>query len=513
MSVILRDYQERAVAEVKAAWQTVPRVLLALPTGGGKTECAIALATDTLADKRRVLVVVDRKVLCVQWRERFARNGHAHVGLLQGENTVGTWAPILVATAQTLRARGIPEDVGLVVLDESHIWHLAHDQVLESCAAAKVLGLSATPLREGLGERFDKLVIGATIRQLTDAGHLVPARVFAPSKDQITLALAQIKIRAGDYASNELSELMRNKAVIGDVVANWRDKAENRQTIAFCVDKAHARDLADEFVLDGVPAAVVVDETSDEDRVEIFARFNRGDIKVLSSVGVLGVGFDSPIAACAILARPTLSTMLHIQQAGRVIRTYPGKVDAIILDHAANSLRHGLPIDFVPPSDLSEINRTSDKKRKDAERSEYATCRNCEAIYPRSEDACPECGTPRTVYTKVVVLEGRLVPVTWDSNAPEPEGVTAWHVQDFYQQMLGVCAMKGWKQGAAWFKTCEKYALNSDFQNPVSSALLPRVWRATAGAIEPTLETLRWVENQRKRHFIKTRYADRGVAA
>ena len=401
MNMILRDYQARAVAEVRAAWQAVPRVLLALPTGGGKTECAIALAGDEIAAERRVLVVVERKVLCVQWRERFARHGFEHVGVLQGENTVMTWAPILVATAQTLRARGIPDNVGLIVLDESHIWHQTHDRVLEACGDAKVLGLSATPLREGLGARFDKLVIGATIKELTAAGHLVPARVFAPSRVQITQALEQINIRAGDYAADQLSTLMRQKAVIGDVITNWRDRADNRPTIAFCVDKAHARELADEFVLAGVPAAVVVDETSDEERAEAFAQFDRGEIKVLSSVGVLGVGFDSPIASCAILARPTLSTMLHIQQSGRVIRPSEGKVDAVILDHAANSLRHGLPIDFVPPTELSEIDRASDKKRKDAERSELTTCRNCECIYDRSEDACPECGTPRTVHTKV----------------------------------------------------------------------------------------------------------------
>jgi superfamily II DNA or RNA helicase len=512
MNMLLRDYQARAVAEVRAAWQAVPRVLLALPTGGGKTECAIALAGDEIAAERRVLVVVERKVLCVQWRERFARHGFEHVGVLQGENTVRTWAPILVATAQTLRARGIPDNVGLIVLDESHIWHQTHDRVLEACGDAKVLGLSATPLREGLGARFDKLVIGATIKELTAAGHLVPARVFAPSRVQITQALEQINIRAGDYAADQLSTLMRQKAVIGDIITNWRGRADNRPTIAFCVDKAHARELADEFVLAGVPAAVVVDETSDEERAEAFAQFDRGEIKVLSSVGVLGVGFDSPIASCAILARPTLSTMLHIQQSGRVIRLCEGKVDAVILDHAANSLRHGLPIDFVPPTELSEIDRASDKKPKDAARSELTTCRNCECIYDRSEDACPECGTPRTVYTKVVVLEGKLVDVTWSSNEVEPAGVTPEVVQGFYQQMLSVCEMKGWKSGAAWFKTCERYRLDADFRNPTTNLLLPRIWRSGAVPIEPTLETLRWIENRRRHQFIKARYAQRAAA-
>jgi superfamily II DNA or RNA helicase len=504
----LRDYQQRTVDEVLAAWETHRRILLALPTGGGKTEVAIALAAAEIQTKRRVLVVVERKVLTVQWHERFIRHGFHHIGILQGENTIATWAPILVATAQTLRARGIPEDVGLVVLDESHIWHQTHDKVLDECADAKVLGLSATPLREGLGKRFDKLIVGATIRELTAAGYLVPARVFAPSRDQIVAALESINVRAGDYVSDQLSALMREKAIIGDAVTNWRTKGESRSTIAFCVDKAHARDLADAFVLEGVNAAVVIDETPDEERVEIFARFNAGDVKVLTSVGVLGVGFDSPIASCAILARPTLSTMLHVQQSGRVIRPYEGKANAIVIDAAANTLRHGLPIDFVPPSDLSEIEAGADKKRRDTVVSELVTCKNCEAIYPRSEDACPECGTPRTRYTRAVLLDGKLTEVSWCSGETEPDGPTPDAVRTFYCEVLGHCQQKGWKPGAAWFMTAERFDLDAAFGNSVMIELLPRIWRQSCLSRPPSPETARWLDNRRKRHYLRNRYAE-----
>ena len=511
--MILRDYQERAVAEVKAAWQTAPRVLLALPTGGGKTECAIALAGDEIAEQRRVLVVVERKVLCVQWRERFVRHGFEHVGVLQGENTVMTWAPILVATAQTLRARGIPEDVGLVVLDESHIWHQTHDQVLEACGNAKVLGLSATPLREGLGARFDKLVIGATIKELTAAGHLVPARVFAPSRDQITLALEQINVRAGDYATDQLSTLMRKKAVIGDVVTNWRDRADNRQTIAFCVDKAHARELADEFVLEGIPAAVVVDETSDEDRVEIFAQFDRGEIKVLSSVGVLGVGFDSPIASCAILARPTLSTMLHIQQSGRVIRPCEGKVDAVILDHAANSLRHGLPIDFVPPTDLSD---DRPHQRQEAQGRRAVGTDDVQELRvhlrPLARMPAPSAArrAPSTPRSSCSTASSSTSPgtATRSSRRASPPAV----VQDFYRQMLAVCAIEGLEARRRLVQDGRAIPARRGLPQPDHVCCCRGSGAPAPASIEPTLETLRWIENQRRHQFIKARYAQRAAA-
>lgn len=502
----LRDYQQRAVELIRAAWEDGDRrVLLALPTGGGKTEVAISIAAQ---EAERCLVVVDRKVLAHQWRARFVRHGFNHVGLLQGDNTVATWAPILVGTAQTIRSRGIPENVGFIVIDESHIWHETHDRVLDACTGARVLGLSATPLRDGLGKRFDRLVVGATIRELTDRGHLVPARIYAPHPEEIERALESIGIRAGDYIGAQLSELMRARGLIGSVIETWQGKALDRQTIAFCCDKQHARDMADAFALAGVPAATVVDETPDEERTEIFQQFDAGEIRVLASVGVLGIGFDSPIASCAILARPTLSTMLHIQQCGRVIRPCAGKADALILDHAANTLRHGRPIDFEPPPDLSMIDKSTDRKAR-TEISENVVCRNCEAVYPRIEEVCPECLTPRRRYSTEVVLDGQLV--RYDSFEPPPPEIAAAatpeQVRRFYAEMLALCDTNGWKRGAAWFKTCERFGLRSDYSDPITERVLPKRFRFDCDPVQPSLSTIHWVDQQKRAYFARQRYA------
>ena len=44
---------------------------------------------------------------------------------------------MIVATAQSLRTRGMPEGVTLVVIDESHIFHQTHDAVLETLRGLK----------------------------------------------------------------------------------------------------------------------------------------------------------------------------------------------------------------------------------------------------------------------------------------------------------------------------------------------------------------------------------------
>jgi hypothetical protein len=134
--------------------------------------------------------------------------------------------------------------------------------------------------------------------------YLVCPRYFAPSGDAIEQALATVAVRAGDYANDQLSKAMRGKAIIGDVVGMWQRRGENRQTICFAVDKAHAHDLAAEFTSAGIAAEVVIDTTDDGERERIFGAFDKLDVRVLVSVGVLAIGFDSPVASCAILARP-----------------------------------------------------------------------------------------------------------------------------------------------------------------------------------------------------------------
>ena len=85
----LRDYQARAIGAVRAEWvRGNRRVLLSLPTGGGKTEVAIDIGADEIEAGARVLVVVERTVLSGQWRTRFHRHGYHNVGVMQGENTI-----------------------------------------------------------------------------------------------------------------------------------------------------------------------------------------------------------------------------------------------------------------------------------------------------------------------------------------------------------------------------------------------------------------------------------------
>jgi DNA repair protein RadD len=497
----LRDYQSHLVDRIRSEWASGShRVLACLPTGGGKSEVAISILLAQATPGHRALVIVDRKNLCGQWVERIQRHAPgAMVGILQGDNTNRVYASILIATAQTIRRRGVPEDVGLVVVDESHIWHKTHDEVLSAVGTANVLGLTATPLREGLGKRFDKLVIGTTIRDLIASGHLVQPRYFAPKHGVIESALQAVRVQAGDFATADLSKQMRTKAIIGDVVGSWQQHADGRQTIAFCVDKQHAHELADEFTAAGITARSIVDDTLDDERKQIFADFDACRLQVMCSVGVLAVGFDSPIASCAIMARPTLSLSLYVQQGGRVLRPHASKADCIILDHAGNTTRHGLLEDFIPPADLSLIDKTTDKKSR-KERATAWVCRHCEAVNANADDTCTECGTPRRRTSAVYVVDGELMPLYSDD--PRTADVpSVASIRDFYLQCVWYATAKTFRNphGWAYHKTIERFHVD----NPKS--VIAWGWRDLA-PVRPTDAAARWIKADWQRQVIARKY-------
>jgi DNA repair protein RadD len=500
----LRDYQERAVLQVEAAWATGEfRIVLSMPTGSGKTEVALELIRRARGRSKRGLVVTDRRVLATQTKARFERQGH-RVGLLQGENTLlARDDDIIVATIQTLLARWdrpwvqrVIDETGVVVIDETHIWHEHHDRLLDRLLSVPLVGLTATPLRAGLGLRYDRIVTPVTIAELQTAKHLVATKCFAPGAARLLAATDELGVRGGDFVDEALSRLMRSKAIIGDVVSTWQAKAAGRPTLAFCVDRAHAAELTDQFRAAGVAAAYVDYLTGDEERARLFAQFRAGEIKVLCSVAVLAIGFDEPCASCAILARPTLSLSLHIQQAGRVLRPFEGKSDALLLDHAANTVRHGRPEDFVPPSVLSEIDRHSDRKRKDA-RADVAACSVCGAVYPAASRACPDCGHLRVRKTAVVVVDGELRRVDVDEHPEAAEGPTASEVRDFYRMMSWACASRGWKRGRAYYLTLRRFRLRDGYR-------LPSDW-SLDDPLPPDEAADRWLTNENRRAQIAYR--------
>ena len=269
-------------------------------------------------------VTVPRLSLIDQTLDRFEESGidPMSVGVVQGDHPCSRpSAPIQVCSLQTVMRRGRP-NVDSVLVDECHLKSKEIDAWMDEEPGKIFVGLSATPWARGMAERWDHLIVPATIKELTDEGWLSPARTFAPYHPD----LSGVTVQMGDYHEGQLAKRMGAREIVANVVETWLAKAERRPTLLFAVDRAHADQLHNEFEAAGVASAYVDAFTERDERISIGRRLNSGLIEVICSVGTMSHGIDLDVR-CIVLARPTKSEMLYVQMIGRGLRMANGKKD------------------------------------------------------------------------------------------------------------------------------------------------------------------------------------------
>jgi len=446
----LRDYQLKAIEDLRGGFRSGHiRQILTLPTGAGKTVVAAAIASEAAAKGTLILSITDRLTLHTQAGNHFELVG-LDVGIFQADNTnLNGRHQLINATAQTIAARikrgahfkqDIRDfDIGLIIIDEAHVIHESHRKVMDYFSAVPVVGLTATPSHKAIADYYTNLVRGPTIAQMIEAGNLVPFRIFAPTA-QIDIKGVKLDSK-GEFKTSDVHG--RAVVITGDIILNWIAHGENRPTIAFCANIAHADELAQEFSEAGIVAEAIHSNVDADDRKELYRQFKAKEIQVLTSVDVLSIGFDEPMASCAILARPTSSTTIHVQQCGRVIRLHDGKVDALIFDHAGNCERHGLPQDYIPP-ELEDSAPTPQTAREITEKDKKtATCPKCQAVMKHQQRKCPACGFERHIRSEVIVAEGVL------SEGAKPKEMTPPDRGQILREIMGLADEKGYQRGWA----------------------------------------------------------------
>ena len=142
---------------------------------------------------------------------------------------------------------------------------------------------------------------------------------------------------------------------------------------------------------------------------------------------------------CAVIARPTLSLVLHMQTAGRALR--PGPIQPVIIDHAGNVGRHGMPHEDRAWSIDGPAKRVTAK-------SPYRACKKCFAYYAISASACPHCGHVPPVEVKPLPVEAPAVMQRVGEGELE---------HNFYASAVNLARSRGFKPGMAAFKFKEKF--------------------------------------------------------
>jgi DNA repair protein RadD len=460
IQAVLRPHQVHLIDQIDAAIVNgCRRIVAQAPTGFGKTIVGAAITRRAIEQKKRVIFTVPTISLIDQTAQKFYAEGIRDVGVIQANHYLTDYSkPVQVASVQTLQRRyqggdGLSRSApaaDLVLIDEVHRWFDFYEEWLSgtTMTGVPVVGLSATPGTRGLGKHFNKLIIGATTKELIDAGYLSKFRVFAPASPD----LSGVRTVAGDYHEGELGEIMNGATLVADVVDTWIERGQNRPTLVFAVNRLHAKHLQAKFRAAGIIAGYVDAFTPRIERERIATAFHRGKIKVVCNVGCLTTGIDWDVR-CIILARPTKSEMLFVQMTGRGLRTADGKDDCLILDHSDNHTRLGFVVD-IHHHELDD-----GKPRSKAEPKDSAAlpkkCPSCSFLRPPRLSTCPACGFKPEPKCTVVNAAGQLIELT---DRKTVDAVSA--AQDkirWYQELKCYGANRQYKAGWAGFKFKEKF--------------------------------------------------------
>jgi len=449
----LRPYQQAMVADTRAAFARGARAVLTVaPTGAGKTVFFGYVAANAAARGTRVLVLAHRRELIRQASRKLEQAGVAH-GIIAPGHTP-TRDAVQVASVQTLGRRiGLVTAPGLIVVDEAH--HAVAGQwatVTAAFPSARLLGVTATPERldgRGLGVAaggpFDALVLGPTVADLIAGGFLSPTRVFAPADAP---DLSGVRTRGGDYETGALAAAMDTPTIVGCAVEHYARHAAGQPAILFSPSVAHAEAMAAAFRAAGWRAAAASGATPTAERDAAIAGLGTGAVQVLCSCDLISEGLDVPAVGCVILMRPTKSLGLYLQQVGRGLRPAPGKQHLVVLDHAGNSIRHGI---IEEPRDWSLEGRPKREKAPPVRQ-----CPECFAVHAPA----PKCSACGHVYVSAaaeregpahvagelaaVDLEARLA--RWGKQRPLRDVLL--EAKD--EELADVAKARGYRPGWAW---------------------------------------------------------------
>ncbi|MBF0401348.1 MAG: DEAD/DEAH box helicase [Magnetococcales bacterium] len=324
--ITLRSYQQNATEAAMGATQGI----IISPTGSGKTVTALELIRRR---GQRTLIMLDSNALAKQWVDVIRKR----LAIVAGRIGDGNWTVgnhITVATAQTLNLRKsetakLVASIGTIVIDECHIIPAETFAAVVGMFPARYrYGFTATPNRsDGLNDMINRL-IGPTLAEVDEqdvlaTGGIVSARIIAMDTGCRFPHVRVEDRRHGDFLAAIETDPGRNSMIVR--LGSLHSKT--RQTLILTDRTEHAETLSAMM-----PSAVLAHGKLPVAKKRLaFAQMESAPV-VIGTKGLLGKGLDYSSWSCLIIASPISGETPLQQGIGRVVRGYPGKKDALVID-------------------------------------------------------------------------------------------------------------------------------------------------------------------------------------
>lgn len=400
--MILRPYQ-RAAIDMTYEWMrnNSGNPCIVIPPGGGKSVVIAELCRDAIQSwpGTRILMLTRSLELIEQNAARLrALWPNAPIGIYSasiGKKHLGE--PITIGgPLSVVRAIDRIGKIDLIICDECH--DISHKDEGSYCKiigeltainpSLRVIGLTATPYRLGHGYITDKPAIFDELLYPTKIDDMINSGFLSPLRSKLTglqIDTTGVHKRGGEYIESELQHAVNthdnNTAIVNESIS-WGNSQGRKKWMFFATGVAHAIALRDMLRDRGISAEAITGDMNKSDRRKAVDDFRSGKLRAVTQVNCLSTGFDVPDIDMLVLARPTQSPGLYMQQAGRGLRIAPGKTDCLVLDFAGLVSMHG-PITAVNPP-----------KRKGSGGGDapVKVCPECSEIVHASARKCPACG-------------------------------------------------------------------------------------------------------------------------
>ncbi len=360
----LRDYQQEAVdSTLKHFRKSNESAVIVLPTGSGKS---LVIAELARLARRKILVLTHVKELVEQNHKKFESYGLQAGIYSAGLKQKDTQHQVTFASIQSASRNldQFSEPYSLIIIDECHRVNLSDEDkdtsnqyqqiiqhIISSNPEVKLLGLTATPYRLGMGwiyrkhyrgivrseqkRPFEHCIYELPLRYLIKRQYLTEPKLVDATIEHYDFSSLKENIN-GEYNQREVNELLsKHLRVTQGIIEQVIELGESRQGIMiFAATVDHAKEIFN--YLPANTSALITGATDNDERDALIKAFKLKQIKYLVNVSVLTTGFDAPHVDMIAILRPTQSVSLYQQIVGRGLRLSDNKKDCLIIDYTGN---------------------------------------------------------------------------------------------------------------------------------------------------------------------------------
>lgn len=198
-----------------------------------------------------------------------------------------------------------------------------------------LVGLTATPDRldrKRLEDVFGNYEEKISLKEAIEKNIISPIRAY---RIESNISLKEVKFNGKEYVNADLEKAIRvtsRNELIAKVLKRYfvNSLMPFKQGIVFCVNVNHALEMEKILTSYAISAKAVYGADTNSQRY--IEDYNNQKIQFLCACNLISEGWDSPRTSILVMARPTLSKVLYLQQLGRGLRKHPSKECLYVID-------------------------------------------------------------------------------------------------------------------------------------------------------------------------------------